>query len=120
MMGQLNSLRQASTTGGSGLGPLSDREGQLLSASISTLDELADPVDIRKSLVRINEHFINAEFGDREERLKLVAENKMTVPQFNEIENKYTTKQPLSLPDIPLINRTPAQEDALNKHLQSR
>lgn len=120
MLRTLNSLREASTTGGSGLGPLSDREGQLLMSSIASLDPLADPTDIRRSLKAINDHFINAEFGDREERIQLVKENKMTVPKFNEIEAKYSSSKPLKLPDIPLTNRTPAQEEALNKHLQSR
>ena len=120
MLRTLNSLREASTTGGSGLGPLSDREGQLLMSSIASLDPYADPTDIRRSLKAINDHFINAEFGDREERIQLVRENKMTVPKFNEIEEKYSISKPLKLPDIPLTNRTPAQEEALNKHLQSK
>jgi hypothetical protein len=120
MLRTLNSLREASTTGGSGLGPLSDKEGALLMSSIASLDAYADPTDIRRSLKAINDHFINAEFGDREERIQLVKENKMTIPKFNEIESKYSINKPLKLPDIPLTNRTPAQEEALNKHLQSR
>ena len=112
---QMSKLREASATGSTGLGSLTEGERRNLEATVTSLDAMQAPSDIIKGMGRIEDYMRNAEFGNREERKKLVAEGKMTPIRYNEIEKGYSKPEIIS--ELGSPTSTLEQNAILNKYL---
>ena len=112
---QMSKLREASATGSTGLGSLTEGERRNLEATVTSLDAMQNPSDIIKGMGRIEDYMRNAEFGNREERKKLVAEGKMTPIRYNEIEKGYSKPEIIS--ELGSPTSTIEQNAILNKYL---
>lgn len=112
---QMSKLREASATGSTGLGSLTEGERKNLEATVTSLDAMQAPSDIIKGMGKIEDYMRNAEFGNREERKKLVAEGKMTPIRYNEIEKGYSKPEIIS--ELGSPTSTLEQNAILNKYL---
>lgn len=108
---QMSKLREASATGSTGLGSLTEGERKNLEATITSLDAMQDPRDIIRGMAKIEDYMRNAEFGNREERKKLVEEGKMTSVRYNEIEKGYS--EPDIISELDTLRNTPENEALL-------
>lgn len=112
---QMSKLREASATGSTGLGSLTEGERRNLEATVTSLDPMQSPSGIIKGMAKIEDYMRNAEFGNREERKKLVAEGKMTPIRYNEIEKGYS--KPDIISELGSPTNTLEQSAILNKYL---
>ena len=111
---QMSKLREASATGSTGLGSLTEGERRNLEATVTSLDPMQSPSGIIKGMAKIEDYMRNAEFGNREERKRLVEEGKMTPARYNEIEKGYS--KPDIIPETGTIRNTPADKSILDKY----
>lgn len=111
---QMSKLREASATGSTGLGSLTEGERRNLEATVTSLDSMQSPSGIIKGMAKIEDYMRNAEFGNREERKRLVDDGKMTPARYNEIEKGYS--KPDIVPETGTMRNTPSEKSILDKY----
>jgi len=85
----LRQLKATSPTGSSGMGSLTEKEGQRLENAYGKLDVGGDKNILLKDIARLKEEVFNAVHGSKAERAKAIKEGKITQDQNNQVEQMY-------------------------------
>jgi len=85
----LRQLKASSPTGSSGMGSLTEKEGQRLENAYGKLDVGGDKNILLKDIARLKEDVFNAVHGSKAEREKALKEGKITQDQNNQVEQMY-------------------------------
>jgi len=85
----LRRLKENSPTGSSGLGSVTEKEGQRLENMYGVLNVGGDKDILLKDITRLKEEVFNTVHGTKAERNKALREGKITAEQNNQVEQMY-------------------------------
>lgn len=109
----MQKMRMASPTGATGLGQLSNAEGQSLEKKSTLIRSSGKPTDIIKDLDSFKTDMLDTAHGSRTQRLAMLQNGAITKEQFNQAEADYPAPKLLSAADTSLL--TPQSRSVIDK-----
>lgn len=109
----MQKMRMASPTGATGLGQLSNAEGQSLEKKSTLIRSSGKPTDIVKDLDSFKTDMLDTAHGSRTQRLTMLQNGVITKEQFNQAEADYPAPKLLSAADTSLL--TPQSRSVIDK-----
>lgn len=86
---RLQQMRQASATGASGLGQVTQSEHEMLQNSLGAIDVTLPPETLRENLRQLHNTFLDIIYGSRAEREALVRSGRLDAAVNADIEKQY-------------------------------
>ena len=109
----MQKMRMASPTGATGLGQLSNAEGQSLEKKSTLIRSSGKPTDIMKDLDSFKTDMLDTAHGSRTQRLTMLQNGVITKEQFNQAEADYPSPKLLSAADTSVL--TPNARGVIDK-----
>src|SRR5690606_18228079 len=86
---RLQQMRQASATGASGLGQVTEAEHKMLQNSLGAIDVTLPPETLRENLRQLHNTFLDIIYGSRAEREALMRSGRLDAAVNADIEKQY-------------------------------